>query len=162
MEKLSKILPVLGIIILLNGGCAAPKKILEKSDTIRSEQVDIYNDTVTTTLIKTITIWKIDSSGLRIDISSNEQKINKGRKANRKDSVNNKKEVETDNLTPKLKQLDNKAVKDSLKGELNIKKQEVKQEKFEHRNEFLRLIIFLVAMVITGAIVMKVLGLFKK
>lgn len=162
MEKLTKIFPVLGIIILLNGGCAAPKKLLEKSDTTTTTEVDVYNDTVITNLIKTITIWKIDSSGLRIDISSNEQKINKGRKANRKDSVNNKKEVETDNLTPKLKQLENKAVKDSLKGELNIKKQEVKQEKFEHRNEFLRLIIFLVAMIMTGAIVMKVLGLFKK
>lgn len=162
MEKLSKIFPVLGIIILLNGGCAAPKKLLEKTDTTTTTVVDVYNDTVITNLIKTITIWKIDSSGLRIDISSNEQKFTKGRKANRKDSVNNKKEVETDNLTPKLKQLENKAVKDSLKGELNIKKQEVKQEKIEHRNEFLRLIIFLVAMIMTGAIVMKVLGLFKK
>lgn len=162
MEKLTKIFPVLGIIILLNGGCAAPKKLLEKSDTTTTTEVDVYNDTVITNLIKTITIWKIDSSGLRIDIASNEQKFSKGRKANRKDSVNNKKEVETDNITPKLKQLENKAVKDSLKGELNIKKQEVKQEKIEHRNEFLRLIIFLVAMIMTGAIVMKVLGLFKK
>ena len=162
MEKFTKIFPVLGIIILLNGGCAAPKKLLEKSDTTTTTSVDVYNDTVITNLIKTITIWKIDSSGLRIDISSNEQKFTKGRKANRKDSVNNKKEVETDNLTPKLKQLENKAVKDSLKGELNIQKQVVKQEKIEHRNEFLRLIIFLVAMIITGAIVMKVLGLFKK
>lgn len=162
MEKLSKIFLVPAVFILLNGGCAAPKKLIEKSDTTTTTEVDVYNDTVITNLIKTITIWKIDSSGLRIDISSNEQKFTKGRKANRKDSVNNKKEVETDNLTPKLKQLENKAVKDSLKGELNIKKQEVKQEKFEHRNEFLRLIIFLVAMIMTGAIVMKVLGLFKK
>lgn len=162
MEKLSKIFPVLGIIILLNVGCVAPKKLIEKTDTTTTTEVDVYNDTVITNLIKTITIWKIDSSGLRINITSNEQKFNKGRKANRKDSVNNKKEVQTDNLTPKLKQLENKAVKDSLKGELNIKKQVVKQEKIEHRNEFLRLIIFLVAMIMTGAIVMKVLGLFKK
>lgn len=162
MEKLSKIFPLLGIIILLNVGCVAPKKLIEKTDTTTTTEVDVYNDTVITNLIKTITIWKIDSSGLRIDITSNEQKFNKGRKANRKDSVNTKKEVETDNLTPKLKQLENKAVKDSLKGELNIKKQVVKQEKIEHRNEFLRLIIFLVAMIMTGAIVMKVLGLFKK
>ena len=162
MEKISKFRPLLGMVFLMAIGCAAPQKLVEKTDTITTQEVNVYNDTVITHLIKTVTIWKVDTSGLRIDISSKEQKVTKGRQANRKDSVSKQKEIESDNLTPKLKKLDSRAVNDSLKGELKLKKQDVKQVRLEHRNEFMKLVIYLVAMIITGAIVIKTLGLFKK
>lgn len=103
MERYSKILPVLGIIILLVSGCGTPRRVFQASDTVRTVTINNYSDTIRRVEIRTIYIEKIDSMRQEVRIKTELEEVKSGTNKHHRDSTNNQVKTTEDSLTPTLK-----------------------------------------------------------
>lgn len=128
MRKITIILFIISLMFLLLSGCRANKTVVEKRDTTSVVNLSIGLDTSRTTQTTKITINKIDSAKTEITIHQNTLEISSRHSRQRRDTISNLKEIILDNLTPKIKTIERKKVKDSLKSIVRLEKEKTKQE----------------------------------
>lgn len=128
MRKITIILFIIIMMFLLISGCRTNKTVVEKRDTTTVLNLSIGLDTSRTTQTTKITINKIDSAKTEITIHQKTLEISSRQSRQRRDTISNLKEIILDNLTPKIKTIERKKAKDSLKSIVKLEKEKTKQE----------------------------------
>lgn len=129
MKKYSLSTIPMGMIILFGLGCKTPKQTTVENENVKT--IVEEEETDTTKVIKTTTI-KMEptaTGGKEITIHQEKMEVKSKKGAARHHREETIKKEQKDDLTPKMKKLENKRLKDSMNHEVKMKKQEVKEIK---------------------------------
>lgn len=137
-------------------GCRSPKTALTKIDTINVSIESEDLDTMKRHKTKIITIEKSDSGTTKITVDETETETKSSHGRHGRQEVKNQKEEKTDNLSPTMKKLENKGVKDSLKQIVRLEKEETKQLKQISKKDVLKLVFYTVLLLFLIALTRKI------
>ena len=148
MERKSFWLVLIILVTFVNTGCRTPKTTLTKVDTLSVSIESEDLDTMKRHKIKVITIEKPDSGTTKITVEESETETKSAHGRRGRQEVKNEKEEKVDDLTPTLKKLENKGVKDSLKQIVRLEKETTKQIKHITRKDIAKIIFYTILVLV--------------